>query len=67
MHALGLMGCTAVRTPFQAITVCPAHLVTQDPSRLAMVWSRLLLISRQVDSCLKPKTEQERQHLLNKY
>lgn len=67
MRALSLMGCTAARTLFQATTVCRAQLVTQDPSRLAMVWSRPLLISRQVDSCLKPKTEQERQHLLNKY
>lgn len=67
MRALSLMGCTAARTPFQATTVCPVQLVTQDPSRLAMVWSRPPLISRQADSCLKPKTEQERQHLLNKY
>lgn len=40
------MVCTAVRTQILATTVCPALLATQDPNRLAKVWSRLLLRNR---------------------
>lgn len=56
------MVCTAVRTQIPATTVCPALLATQDPSRLAEVWSRLLLINRQV----QPIGEQQNTNALTK-
>lgn len=50
MLALNLMACTVVRTQTLATIVCPALLATQDPSPLAKVRSRLLLVNRQVQS-----------------
>lgn len=55
MLASSSMVCTAARTPTLATTVCPVLLATQDPSRLAEVWSRLLLKNRQVQSAREQK------------
>ena len=67
MLALSLTACTAVRIQIQATTVCPVLPATRDPSHLVEVWSKLLLINRQVQPRLSVKQHQSKAKLIGRY